>query len=421
MHIRNFFELATTQARRDALTILEAGLVSIDTRTILKKKVTHTGGTLCFGGRSFNSTDYDRVFVIAIGKCALDGAQALEEIFGDLITDGIVLDVRAGQLKKMRSYAGTHPYPSETNVSVTREIVKLLRGISDRDLVIILISGGGSSLLCLPFDISCERLAEITKMLMYKGASIHELNTVRKHLSEIQGGHLARLAYPAQLVSLIFSDVPGNDVSVISSGPTVQDKTSVQDAQAILTKYGIATVMRLSETPKESKYFEKVHNTLILTNHDALVAMQETAESRGYHTKILSETLEGEAREVGKKLATLALPYRSCVIAGGETTVHVANSAGHGGRNQEVVLGALPFLDEHTVIISAASDGWDNTDIAGAIGDKLFYTLAVDKQLDVRTHLRDNTSYTFFTTLGAALMTGRTGSNVSDLFIVLKV
>jgi len=421
VHIRNFFELAKTQARRDALSILEAGLDAIDTRTVLKKKVTCDDTSLSFDGHSFPRADYDRTFVIAIGKCALDGAQALEEILGDTITDGIALDVRVGPLKKIRSFAGTHPYPSETNISVTREIVKMLRNVNERDLILILISGGGSSLLCLPFDISSEQLTEVTRTLMHKGADIHKLNTVRKHLSEIQGGHLARLAYPAQLVSLILSDVTGNDISVIASGPTVCDETTASDARAILNTYGINDITRFSETPKDPKYFEKVHNILILTNHDALLAMKEAAESRGYHTKILTETLTGEAREVGEKLATLPLPYHTCVLAGGETIVHVANSAGYGGRNQEVVLGALPHLDENTTIISAASDGWDNTDVAGAIGDKLFYTLAVDKRLDVRTHLRDNTSYTFFTTLGAALMTGRTGSNVSDLFIVLRV
>jgi len=189
----------------------------------------------------------------------------------------------------------------------------------------------------------------------------------------------------------------------------------------VLTKYAIKGVERLSETPKDPKYFERVHNTLILTNHDALLAMNACAESRGYNSKVLTEDLRGEAREVGKKLAELALPYRACAIAGGETTVHIANDAGYGGRNMEVVLAALPHLDEHSVIIAAASDGWDNTDIAGAIGDKKFFTLAVDKNLDVRTHLRDNTSYNFFSALGAGIMTGRLGSNVSDLFIVLRV
>ncbi len=421
MRVRNFFELAKTEARRDALTILEAGLDAIDTRTILKKKITHDGVSLCFDGENYTWTSYDRIFVLAIGKCALDGAQALEEILGDSITDGIVLDVRVGQLKKLRSYAGTHPYPSETNVNVAREVVKLLRGVTERDLIIVLISGGGSSLLCLPFDLSCERLAEVTRVLTQKGASIHELNTVRKHLSEIQGGHLARLAYPARIVSLIFSDVPGNDISVIASGPTVLDKSTVDDARAVLTKYGITDVPHLSETPKDPKYFENVRNILVLTNRDALTAMKECAEARGYATKIITESLEGEAREVGKKLARLTLPYRSCALAGGETTVQIANTAGYGGRNQEVVLGALPNVDEHTVIIAVASDGWDNTDIAGAIGDKKIFMLAVDKSLDVRAHLRDNTSYSFFTTLGAGIMTGRLGSNVSDLFIVLKL
>src|SRR3989338_9130892 len=409
MRIRNFYELGKTQARRDALSILEAGYNAIDTRTMLKKKITNDGSTLCLDGENYICAEYDRIFVIAIGKCALEGAEALEDILGDTITDGIVLDLRVGPLKKLRSYAGTHPYPSEINVSVSRE------------LVLVLISGGGSSLLCLPFDISCEALAELTKELTHKGADIYELNTVRKHLSEIQGGHLARLAYPAHVVSLIFSDVPGNDISVIASGPTVQDKSSADNARVVLTKYAIKGVERLSETPKDPKDFERVHNTLILTNHDALLAMKACAESRGYNSKVLTEDLRGEAREVGKKLAELALPYRACAIAGGETTVHIANDAGYGGRNMEVVLAALAHLDEHSVIIAAASDGWDNTDIAGAIGDKNFFTLAVDKNLDVRTHLRDNTSYNFFSALGAGIMTGRLGSNVSDLFIVLRV
>ncbi|KKW24012.1 MAG: hypothetical protein UY68_C0015G0005 [Parcubacteria group bacterium GW2011_GWF2_52_12] len=421
MRIRNFYELGKTQARRDALSILEAGYNAIDTRTVLKKKITNDGSTLCLDGENYICAEYDRIFVIAIGKCALEGAEALEDILGDTITDGIVLDLRVGPLKKLRSYAGTHPYPSEINVSVSREVVKLLRGVTERDLVLVLISGGGSSLLCLPFDISCEALAELTKELTHKGVDIYELNTVRKHLSEIQGGHLARLAYPAHVVSLIFSDVPGNDISVIASGPTVLDESSADDARVVLTKYAIKGVERLSETPKDPKYFERVHNTLILTNHDALLAMKACAESRGYNSKVLTEDLRGEAREVGKKLAELALPYRACAIAGGETTVHIANDAGYGGRNMEVVLAALPHLDEHSVIIAAASDGWDNTDIAGAIGDKNFFTLAVDKNLDVRTHLRDNTSYNFFSALGAGIMTGRLGSNVSDLFIVLRV
>ena len=422
--IKNFEELATSQLRRDALTILEAGYSAINPRALIMSKVSLKGEELCIEDETYTCSLYERIFFVGIGKCGIDAAAAFEEILGDRITDGIVLDVRPTTLPHIRSFVGTHPYPSEANVSATGEIVKMLTGVTERDLVIVLISGGGSALLCLPNEMDCETLAHFTKLLMERGANIRELNTVRKHLSRIHGGNLAKLCYPAKVVSFILSDVPGNDISFIASGPTVMDTTSVADAEAVLRKYNLVNECQsasctLIETPKEQKYFEKVSNLLLMTNRDALAGMQRSAENLGYHARILTDTLTGEARESGAALVREAKEPHECVLAAGETTVTVPKP-GKGGRNQEMVLGALSIIPENVVFIAAASDGWDNSDVAGALGDHTLFIHAVDKSLDANEHLRENSSYTFFADVGGHIKTGRTGSNVADLFIVLR-
>jgi len=422
--IQNFDELATSPLRKDALTILEAGYTAINPRALIMSKVSLKGEELCLEDNTYTCSSYERIFFVGVGKCGIDAAAAFEEILGDRITDGIVLDVRPTTLPHIRSYVGTHPYPSPANVSATEEIVKMLTGVTERDLVLILISGGGSSLLCLPNEMDYDTLARFTKLLMERGADIHELNTVRKHLSRIHGGNLAKLCYPAKVVSFILSDVPGNDLSFIASGPTVLDSTSVADAEAVLRKYNLVSECQsasctLEETPKEHQYFEKVSNILLMTNRDALAAMQRQAEELGYHARILTDTLTGEAREVGISFIQEAKVLHECVLAAGETTVTVPK-AGKGGRNQEMVLGALSAIPENSVFIAAASDGWDNSDVAGAIGDRALFMCAVDKSLDTTEHLRENSSYAFFADAGGHIKTGRTGSNVADLFIVLR-
>lgn len=422
--IQNFEELATTPLRKDALTILEAGYAAINPRDLIKSKIALTGDELCIADETYTCSSYERIFFIGIGKCGIDAAAAFEEILGERITDGIVLDVRPITLPHIRSFVGTHPYPSPANVSATEGIVHMLQGVTERDLVIILISGGGSSLLCLPNEMDCDTLAHFTKLLMERGAGIHELNTVRKHLSRIHGGNLAKLCYPAKVASFILSDVPGNDISFIASGPTVLDTTTISDAEAVLRKYNLINECQsvsctLEETPKEQKYFENVSNILLMTNRDALAAMQRSAEGLGYHARILTDTLTGEARESGTPLIHEAKTEHECVLAAGETTVTVPKP-GKGGRNQEMVLGALDSLPDNLVFIAAASDGWDNSDVAGAIADRALFLSTVDKSLDTHDYLRDNKSYTFFETVGGHIKTGRTGSNVADLFIVLR-
>lgn len=407
------------ELREKALDILEAGLEAIDTKTILRKKLEFNEGVLCIEGMDFKCSFYERIFFIGIGKCAFEGAKVVEDIFGDYLTQGIVIDVKGGILKKIKSYEGTHPYPSEQNVTVTKEILEMIKGVTERDLVLILISGGGSSLLCAPHMINCEKLVEITKELTKKGADIYELNTVRKHLSEVQGGELARLCFPAQTVSLIFSDVLGNDLSMIASGPTVLDNTTIEDAKNILEKYQISFDQdTLIETPKDPKYFENVKNILMVSNKDALVAMKEKAESFGFDTKIETETLSGNATEIGKEFAKKTLSQNTCLLFGGETTVEIKDG-GEGGRNQEMALSALLNIEDDRVLICSSSDGWDNTPFAGALVDK--YLLEKTKKLNISSEefLNSSDSFNFFKKVGGGISTGRLGSNVSDLVIIL--
>lgn len=423
MRIKNFDELATGELRRHALEILEAGYAAIDTETLVRSKITLVGEELCINDDTYTCSLYERIFFVGIGKCAVDAAHVFEDLLGERLTDGVTIDVRTGTFKKIRSFAGTHPLPSPANIAGTEALVSMLSGLTERDLVLVLISGGGSALLCMPYDMDCSLLAQTTELLMHKGATIQELNTVRKHLSRIHGGHLAKLCYPATVVSFILSDVPGNDISFIASGPTVKDESTVVDALSVLSTHGLLTgqqslASQLIETPKEDKYFERVKNILLMTNRDALEAMQKEAESLGYSARILTDTFTGEASTSAAHLLT-HVRTGSCVLAGGETTVTV-RAHGKGGRNQELVLGALPLLPDNVVLISAASDGWDNSDVAGALGDRALYTHAVDKSLAVDDYLSDNDSYHFFKTVGGHIITGRTGTNVADLLIVLS-
>jgi len=421
--IKNFDDLATTPLRNDALSILEAGYEAIKTEDVIKSEIKREGSTLFISGRTVDLNSYDRLFFAGIGKCAADAAIVLEDILGDYITEGIIIDIRDVPLKKIKSFVGTHPFPSEKNMAAARSVKEMLEKATKHDLVLVLISGGGSSLLCLPHGITLEALTEITGSLMRQGATIDEVNTVRKHTSDIQGGQFAKLAHPARVVTLIFSDVPGNDISVVASGPTVVDTTTAEDAEKVLTKYNIRTLCKLPdckiiETPKDPKYFENVENILLITNERALDAMKKKARSLGYDALIVDTKLQGEAREVGARLAREAGTPRTCLLYGGETTVTV-ETKGKGGRCQEVSLGGLLYLDDHSILVASASDGWDNTDMAGAIADSDLRSRAEALSLDVKDWLKKNQSYGFFNKVGGHIDTGRTGMNVSDLYFTL--
>ncbi len=421
--IKNYDALATNPLRKDALDILEAGYEAILTKNVIRGAVTREGDTICIKEMNVCFDDYERVFFVGVGKCAVDAGEALEEIIGDKITEGIVLDVKSGIFKKLVSRVGTHPYPTEANVEAAREIKAMLEKTTEKDLVLTVISGGGSSLLCLPHELKCESITKITKSLMDSGAPIHEINTVRKHLSEIQGGWLAQMAYPAKVVSLIFSDVPGNDIGTIASGPTVLDATTKADAEKILMKYDVfktceVPYCEILETPKDEKYFKNVHNILVVTNDTALTAMAQKASDLGYGAVICSNCAQGEAREFGKKIASDEYAVKGCYLYGGETTVTVSGK-GTGGRNQEVVLATFPYMREGMLIAGAASDGWDNGDVAGAIADKEIFDSAQDMKLNSEDFLKENNSYEFFKRINGQIKTGRTGANVADFYFVL--
>jgi len=423
MKILNEKTLATTKIRRDALKIVRAGLEAVETGRSLKRIVHRVGERLTVGKRVYRLDRYRRIFVIGIGKAAFDAVHALESLLGSRITDGVVLDVKGGKLLRVKSLVGTHPLPSHTNIRATAEILGIVKGATADDLVITVVSGGGSALLCWPHQLECDDVTKINRLLLRRGATIQEINTVRKHISEIQGGQLAWMAHPATVVGLIFSDVPGDDISMVASGPTVLDTTTVKDAQRIMKKYEVLRLCALEhcdlrETPKHPRFFEHVYNELVVGNTTAVQAMAQRARALGYDPVLYSTTLDGEAREAGQLLAGLLKPGQA-LIAAGETTVTVRGK-GQGGRNQEVALGALATLPEKGLVLSLASDGIDNSPVAGAFVDKQVKQRAHILKLRPERALEKNDSLPFFEAVESTIKTGITGVNVSDLMLGLQ-
>ena len=276
MKIKNFHDLAQSKEREAALMIAETALQAIDTKSVMEKNFVFKNEALFVGGKYVSLQNVDRIFVVGVGKCSIDAASVVESVLGDRITDGLVLCIGEQKLTKMKTYCGTHPFPSLINVEATGEIIKMLRGMTERDLVFFLISGGGSTLLCQPKEMTCEDEKSILQILFEKGATIEEINILRKHISLARGGFLAKHAYPAKVISLIFSDVPGNNMEFIASGPTVKDSTTITDAKRILEKYHIEDTIvesSLIETPKEEKYFKNVWNLIVVSNEIALHSM----------------------------------------------------------------------------------------------------------------------------------------------------
>jgi glycerate-2-kinase len=307
-------------------------------------------------------------------------------------------------------------------------IVAALAGRTERDLVIFIISGGGSTLLFLPENkVNMEEIP-IMNALIDAGATIQEINTIRKHLSYARGGNLAKDAYPARVVSLIFSDVVGDNLEFIASGPTVKDVTTIVDAAAVLAKFDILKKCGLEkcgliETPKEDKYFEQVSNSLVVSNHGALEAMKAAAEQLGFAAEIRSSELTGEADDVGKMIveAVRAIPAHSVLLWAGETTVTVHNPAGRGGRNLQLCASALRFVADGEEVLSFASDGRDHGAFAGAICDTITKRAAAEAGVDPEIFRAADDTYALFEKIGNYVMTGDTGSNVSDLIIALKI
>ena len=438
----------TDKLRSDAAAIFEAGLKAADPVNAVKNRLIRDGNIITLEGSEYNLADYENIYVIGMGKAAASMASAIEDIFGGLITEGVV-NVKYGHsvpLIRIKVNEAGHPVPDENGIKGTREIIELLGRSGRNDLVICLISGGGSALLPLPAaDITLQDKQELTSALLSCGATIHEINALRKQISGVKGGRLARFAYPSALISLILSDVIGDNLDVIASGPTVPDTHSFHDCLEIVNKYGLkkeahgAVIEYIEkgclggheETPKpDDPAFERTQNVIIGSNIGAVRAANEKAVELGYNSMILSTFIHGETEEVAKVHTAIAEEILSsgnpvkkpaCIISGGETTVTI-EGAGKGGRNQEFVLAAAIHIVglKDVVILSGGTDGTDGpTDAAGAIADGATVSRAHDLGLDPYDYLCNNDSYNFFEPLGDLLITGPTHTNVMDVRVLL--
>lgn len=430
------------------MTIFHAGLSAADPVDAIRRHVRLDQKSFNIAGRRYDLSEYDALYVVGAGKASARMAQAVEEIFAANLGRGVV-NVKYGHsapLKIVKVNEAGHPLPDEAGVQGTREIIDLLENAGARDLVLFLVSGGGSALLPCPADgLSLQDKQRTTQVLLECGATIQEINAVRKHISKVKGGRLARLAHPATLISLILSDVIGDSLDSIASGPTVPDSSTFDDCLRIVERYAIgqkipqAAMLFLErgargqneETPKAGDAaFEKVHNVIVGSNRLAMVAAREKAKELGYHSLILSSFVQGETKEVAGVHAAIAkeilgtgnpVPRPACVISGGETTVTIRGK-GLGGRNQEFVLAAAIGIAglESVVALSGGTDGTDGpTDAAGAIADSATLQRARERKLDAEGYLRDNDSYHFFQPLDDLLMTGPTFTNVMDLRLIL--
>ncbi|MBF0506506.1 MAG: glycerate kinase [Nitrospirae bacterium] len=399
---------------------------------------------------AYKSGNFTKLVLIGFGKAASLMSKAIEDNLGDLLTGGIIVtkyghSVRGDRSSKIITYEAGHPMPDENGLKAAKEIVRVLKEADKNTLIICVISGGGSALLAAPHgDITLADKQEVTGMLLKAGADIYELNTVRKHISAVKGGRLAEAAQPAAIISLILSDVMGDRLDMIASGPTAPDKTTYNDAYNVIRKYELegrlpASVAEMigkgirglmPETPKDGEpIFQRVRNIIIGSNKIATDAAREAAEVLGYRTTLISTELSGEASIVAGELARTAIAFKkalapgdkACLIAGGETTVTVRGN-GKGGRNTEL---ALVFGMEikglqGITLLSAGTDGTDGpTDAAGAFVDGQTVVKAAGAGIDAGEYLKNNDSYTFFSRTGDLFITGPTGTNVMDIQIIL--
>lgn len=419
--------------RAQALSIFRAALKAADPVNAVVEKL-----------RDYDYSRYRRIYVIGAGKAGASMAKAAERVLGKHISGGLinVKDGHLASLKRIELNECGHPVPDQRGVAGAGRIARIAAEAGEDDLVICLISGGASALMPLPAPpVTLEEKQAATRAMLACGASIHEINAVRKHISLIKGGQLARLAYPATVLSLMLSDVIGDDLDVIGSGPTAPDGSTFDAALAVLEKYGVvdripAPVMErirqglrgaIPETPKPGDpVFARATNVIVGSNRLAVQAAAARAEELGFHTLVLSTFVEGETREIARMHAAIAKeivhygrPVKppACIITGGETTVTL-RGPGMGGRNQEFALAAAIDIAglRNVVVLSGGTDGTDGpTDAAGAIADGC----TVNRLPSAPQYLANNDSYHYFEKLGDLLITGPTGTNVMDVRLVL--
>ena len=444
----------TEQQRQTAMAILRAALRAVDPAVAVKRYVELTRDVLCIGNQRYDLNSVEHVYVVGCGKAGATMANAAASILGERL-DGGWVNIKYGHGGAAgASAAGRgltileagHPVPDANGISGTEQIMRIAEQAGARDLLVCLISGGGSALMVAPAaGITLADKQAVTKLMLGCGATINEMNCVRKHLSAIKGGHLARLGAPAQIATLILSDVVGNPLDVIASGPTVPDSTTFQDAWGLLAGYSLLDRLpqavrqrlesgcagQIADTPKPGDaVFSRVNNVIIGSNDLAARAAVEEAQRLGLHSLLLSTYVEGEAREVARVYAGILremaasgqpLPRPACLVAGGETTVTLHGS-GMGGRNQELALAAALKLADlpDVLLLTCGTDGTDGpTDAAGALADGATMRRAADRGLDALAYLTNNDSYHFFERLNDLIITGPTGTNVNDITLLI--
>lgn len=434
---------------RDAgLAIFQAGLEAGHVRSLIQRSLRLDGSRLSLGPAAFDLAPIRRLLVLGAGKASGAMAQVLEEILGDRISQGLVVvkDGYTARTKRIRLVEAGHPIPDERGFQAARDLLELARDARGDDLVVVLISGGGSALTPAPVPpITLAEKQALTQQLLAAGATIHEVNVVRKHCSQIKGGQLAKAAAPAPVVSLVLSDVIDDRLDVIASGPTAPDQTTYAEALAILDRFGLrehisATVRRhlergarggIPETPKPADpIFRRVTHSIIGNNRLVVEAAEAKARALGFNTRLLTRSLQGEARAVAREFAELAhriksrgepVPAPACLVAGGETTVTV-RGGGTGGRCQEFCLASATGIRgmDAVLVLAAGTDGTDGpTEAAGAIADGETMSRADQRGLDAQANLDDNNSFGFFSALGDLVTTGPTNTNLLDLYLLL--
>ena len=467
MEIEDRDRLARTPARETALTCIEAAIEAAHPKRVLREGATLDGETLSVGGDTYDLEGFESVLVVGGGKAAEGVAVVLNELLGERVSGAVVVPgganddadierggesrnetagtTRAGEAGRIAVLAGDHPVPSERSVASTERVLELAEAADERTLVLAVVTGGASALLAAPAEgISLADLQAVTEDLLASGATIDDINAVRKHCSAIKGGLLARRAAPATVIGLLFSDVVGDPHGTIGSGPTAPDGTTFTDAMGVCDRYGIdAPAVRdrlergvdgeIEETPGPGVgEFERVSNRVLANAHTALDAAGAAADDRGYRTRLLASTLRGEARELGKVHAAVAeeclatgepASPPAVVLSGGEATVTV-DGDGEGGPNLECALGAaIEFVgngevDDRVALCSVDTDGHDGaTDAAGALvhGE----TLPPENREEARDALSENDALPVLDAHDALVTTGETGTNVNDLRVLV--
>ncbi len=432
--------------REHARRIYSAALAAVDPAGAVKNALSLSGGLLSIGPHSLNVRDYDQIVVVGAGKASAPMAQALEQVLGPL--PGLVV-VKDGHLAPTRSITlreASHPLPDARGVEAGRGIIGILKRAGAKTLVFNLLSGGGSALMVAPAPgINLADKQKTTSLLLAAGADIGQMNAVRKHLSRLKGGGLAQLARPALVVNLVISDVVGDRLDTIASGPCVPDSSTWREVADIFEKFKLwdklpAAVVkrvnlglagRIADTPKKEGEFAHVLTHIVAGNRVALAAARAKAQELGYNVLVLTSLWEGDttaaaiahvaiAREISQAAQPLAPP--ACVLSGGETTVVLPDSHGLGGRNQEFALAALERLagQPGILVLSLGTDGTDGpTNAAGALADAAGWHKAAELGLSIKDYLSRHDAYNFFAQTGGLIVTGPTNTNVMDLHLVL--